>query len=188
MNLALWSLLRTRPTGFEPVAFGSVDRPGNARNPRRRAKPLRLRCNRRCNDVCDHRGDRAKNRAKDRSAVSRCNGGPKRKNPRSCRGFPNGASRTRIGDLLGAIRGAHRLNMRVLQGDLENGPVPSVPEIVRNCGTSREFWHVAASAWQNLGRLRDQRGKRLAHSSERSATSSSAPSSRKRCRRSPRGT
>ena len=141
MNLALWSLLRTRPTGFEPVAFGSVDRPGNARNPRRRAKALRLRCNRRCNDVCDHRGDRAKNRAKDRSAVSRCNGGPKRKNPRSCRGFPNGASRTRIGDLLGAIRGAHRLNMRVLQGDLENGPVPSVPEIVRNL---RDFAGVLA--------------------------------------------
>ena len=43
---------------------------------------------------------------------------PTHKNPRGCRGSRSGASRTRTGGLLGAIQGAHRLNVPVLQGKL----------------------------------------------------------------------
>jgi hypothetical protein len=64
----------------------------------------------------------------------------------------SGANRTRTGDLVGAIQGAQRLNAAILQGDSGVASRPACRKLLATCGSSREFWHVAASAWQNLRR------------------------------------
>ena len=46
----------------------------------------------------------------DGEAQCRAHRAPKRKNPRGCRGSPSGASRTRTGDLLGAIQALFQLS------------------------------------------------------------------------------
>jgi hypothetical protein len=48
------------------------------------------------------------------------------------RGSADGASRTRTGDLLGAIQGAQRLNVGILQVDLGSNWQTDVPKIARN--------------------------------------------------------
>jgi hypothetical protein len=53
----------------------------------------------------------------------------------------SGASRTRTGDLLGAIQGAHHVNVAILQGYLRDDRQTSVPKIIRSL---REFTRVLA--------------------------------------------
>ena len=76
--------------------------------------------------------------------------GLKSPRPRECRtvhvqrfagNFLYGASRTRTGGLLGAIQGAQRLNVAVLQGDLGSSRQPGAPKLARNL---REFTRVSA--------------------------------------------
>jgi hypothetical protein len=66
---------------------------------------------------------------------------PDASKPASELGSRSGASRTRTGDLLGAIQGAQRLNMASLQGDLGSSRQDDVPKIARNL---RKFTRVLA--------------------------------------------
>jgi hypothetical protein len=96
--------------------------------------------------------DWAKDRANESAPSSERNATRNARTTSHCRGSRSGASRTRTGDLLGAIQGARRL-MRQFCRDFGAQPGELT---CRNssaiCGTSREFWHVAASAWQNSER------------------------------------
>jgi hypothetical protein len=73
--------------------------------------------------------------------------------------FGSGASRTRPGGLLGAIQGAQRLNVAILQGCLAVTSRPACRQSLAVCGNSLEFWHVAGSACQNLGQLSRPEGR-----------------------------
>jgi hypothetical protein len=84
----------------------------------------------------------------------------KRENPRHCRGSPDGASRTRTGDLLGEIQGAQRLNVPVLQGVSGGKRQSTSRKSSAICGSSQEFWQVAASAWQTSDGYRDGSARR----------------------------
>jgi hypothetical protein len=68
-----------------------------------------------------------------------------------CR-YLDGASRTRTGGLLGAIQGAQRLNMGVLQGDMANSRQTHVPKIARNL---REFARVLARRGVRVAKISD---------------------------------
>jgi hypothetical protein len=77
----------------------------------------------------------------------------KRVNPVVMRVSDSGASRTRTGDLLGAIQGAQRLNVAILQGVSGSTQQPTAPKSVRNL---REFARVLARGGvrvANPGRL-----------------------------------
>ena len=66
--------------------------------------------------------------------------------------------RTRAGDLLGAIQGAHHVNVGVLQGIAATNRRFESQNSFAVCGISQAFWHVAALAWQNLRRLSRPQG------------------------------
>ena len=76
--------------------------------------------------------------------------GAKPQTPRRCRGSPIGASRTRTGDLLGAIQGAPRLNIASLQGISPLEPGERCQKSSAICRISQEFWHAMAFAWPKL--------------------------------------
>jgi hypothetical protein len=85
-------------------------------------------------------GDRAKDRANAHTAVALASARETRKRA-PLQGFSDGASRTRTGDLLGAIQGAHRLNVAVLQGVSGSKRPSTEPKVIRNL---REFPGVLA--------------------------------------------
>ena len=65
-------------------------------------------------------------------------------NPAAVWDSEDGASRTRTGDLLGAIQGAQRLNVPVLQGDFARGGQTSVP---KNCSQFAGV-HKSSGTWR----------------------------------------
>jgi hypothetical protein len=117
---------------LDVVPWAGVEHPADQLVGRRR---------RRCPRILDRRADLATrlgqflgSRSQDSGAGT---GYRKRRTPAAARGSSDGASRTRTGDLLGAIQGAHHVKLTILQGYWGMTGRPACRKSFAVCGNSR---------------------------------------------------